>query len=254
MFRLPISGVDIGLRPPAGADELLLFETQAADPALAAMLMARVASCEEQIDWTGLAVTDMEAGLLKLRQLVIGNLLRTDVHCMADQCNARVDIAFRISDYLEHLKTRTPKYVERAEQEGWFRLRGTAVVFRIPTVADQIAVARLHRADSVLARLCIRPAETSGAIAKKAERALSAMSPCLSHSLRGVCPECHTDMEIYFDVYGFVLAEFRGRAAFVYQDVHLIAERYHWPESRILAMPCPRRRQYAEIILEGKAG
>src|SRR5713226_7222830 len=114
MFRLPVSGIDIRLRLPAGVDDLLLLETDAAEPALAAMLMARLASCEEEIEWTAVAVADMEAALLKLRQTPIGDLLRADVRCAADQCGARVDIAFRIGDYLKHSKPRTPKYIERS--------------------------------------------------------------------------------------------------------------------------------------------
>src|SRR5229473_3293662 len=100
MFSLPVSSVAIDVRLPAGTDELALLETHTADPALAAMLLARLGTCEEPIDWTALPVPDVEAALLRIRQIAIGDLVRTDVRCVSVDCRARVDVAFRISEYL----------------------------------------------------------------------------------------------------------------------------------------------------------
>jgi hypothetical protein len=245
MFRLPVSGVEVHLRLPSGADDLLLLETHASDPALAVMLVERLDQSGGRIGWTALPVPDLEAAMLLLRQKAIGDLVRADMRC---SCRARIDIGFRIGEYLSHSVPRMPRYVEPTADSGWFTLSGTEVVFRIPTVADQIAVAGSRRPDFELERQCIRPATVSRALIRKTQQALEAIAPSLSRSLQGACPECNAKLNVYFDVYGFVLRELSGRAQSLYEDVHLIAQRYHWPESRILALPRTRRRQYAEMI------
>jgi hypothetical protein len=58
---------------------------------------------------------------------------------------------------------------------------------------------------------------------------------------------------MYFDVQQFVLRELRDQATFLYEDVHLVASQYHWPESGILDLPSRRRVQYAEMIAEAKS-
>ena len=77
---------------------------------------------------------------------------------------------------------------------------------------------------------------------------MDAMAPSLSDALKGSCPECGAALEMYFDVQQFVLRELRDQATFLYEDVHLVASQYHWPESSILDLPSRRRAQYAEII------
>ena len=73
-------------------------------------------------------------------------------------------------------------------------------------------------------------------------------APSLSGEIDGVCPECGARLRFFFDVEQYVLLELRQQAAFVYQDTHLLAKHYHWPESRILAIPRNRRMQYAEML------
>jgi hypothetical protein len=250
MLRLPVSGIDFQLRPPAGEEDLLLLETQATEPEVALLLLARLGILQEGMEWTSLPVADVEAALLMLRQITIGDVLRSDVRCTAPECGARVDVAFRISECLAHSAPRVPRNVEVSSDPGWFHLRGTDVTFRIPALADQIAVLGFERPELELARRSIQPPETSGANVRKAQDALEAMAPCLSQPLQGVCVECGCEMDIHFDVYSFVLLELRRRAESVYRDVHLIAQRYHWQESRILTMPGSRRQQYTEMILE----
>ncbi|HZK82003.1 MAG TPA: hypothetical protein VFC46_13070, partial [Humisphaera sp.] len=76
---------------------------------------------------------------------------------------------------------------------------------------------------------------------------MEAMAPSLSHDLQGVCPECGAEVTVYFDARKYCLRELRDRAAFVYQDIDVLARRYHWAESDILAMPRKRRMNYAEF-------
>src|SRR5258708_22447871 len=242
MFRLPICNAQIELRLPTGAEDLILLESRASEPSLAATLMTRLATSDTPIDWLKAAVTDLEAAMLLLRQAYAGDLLRTDVVCTAPGCRSRVDVAFRISEYLAHARPRTVRNVGAADAEGWFRLRDAELTFRAPTVEDQIAIAGLAAPHMELAKRCIRPQAAAGRSLMRVQKAMECVAPCLSDWVQGKCPECHAALSMYFDVYRFVLKELRARSASIYRDVHLLAERYHWPESRILKMPCVRRQ------------
>ena len=86
-----------------------------------------------------------------------------------------------------------------------------------------------------------------------AEAAIEALAPCLSSDLEGVCPACGTTVKAYFDARGYCLGELRNSAAFIYQDIDLLARQYHWLEKDIIALPQsrgspPRRiRGYARV-------
>ena len=73
------------------------------------------------------------------------------------------------------------------------------------------------------------------------------MAPSLADEIAGVCRECGAELPLFFDPQQFCLRELRERAAFVYQDVDLLARRYHWSEREILAMSYARRATYVEL-------
>jgi hypothetical protein len=77
---------------------------------------------------------------------------------------------------------------------------------------------------------------------------MAAIAPVLSDVVRGLCPECGIAFDMHFDVQSFVLAELRGQAAFLYEDMHLLAGRYHWSEEAVLQIPSRRRAHYAALI------
>src|SRR6266436_7183664 len=143
MVQLPISGIEVILREPIGTDDILLLETPTYDTAFASEFIARLASPAhgQAVEWSTLCVTDLNALLLLLRQKLLGNLIRTDIVCPAEDCDAHIDVAFHIGEYLAHHRPHSARGVEVAEESGWFRLRDTDVSFRLPTAADQILIA-----------------------------------------------------------------------------------------------------------------
>jgi hypothetical protein len=98
-----------------------------------------------------------------------------------------------------------------------------------------------------LARRCLRPANVPSRLRRLAEEAMEMMAPSLSGDLQGTCPQCGAEVLVYFDAREFCLRELRDRAAFIYQDIDLLARRYHWSEREILTMPHVRRTNYAEL-------
>lgn len=248
MLRLPVADLSVELGLPTGADDVALLEAGEPTVAVAITLLAGVArGCDgEALDWRALAMTDIDALLLRLRQLVIGDKLTAEIVCRAPECGERADIVFSIADYLDHHRPRAPRRVA-AVDEAWFRLSGSDVEFRVPSVSDQLAIAGAERAEETLVRRCIRPPECGSAARRRAESAMEAMAPSLASELQGSCPECGAEVSAFFDPLQYVLRELRRQAAYVYEDVWAIAERTHWPETDILALPAARRARYAGL-------
>ena len=82
---------------------------------------------------------------------------------------------------------------------------------------------------------------------------MEAMAPCLFSELRGTCPECDGAVTCNFDPLRYALRELRDQAMFVHEDVYAIAERTHWSEAEILALPTVRRARYAELAQQERA-
>ena len=130
---------------------------------------------------------------------------------------------------------------------GWGRLtadaQGAQPRFRLPTLNDQIAVAGAADAPRALARRCIEPYPLSAKLAAHVETALAAYAPPLAGPLHGRCPDCDATIEARFEARRYCLQELGYRAQFVYDDVDILAGRYHWSERAILAMPYARRTE-----------
>jgi hypothetical protein len=236
-------------------------------------------------DWGDLPATDLDILILRLRQMVLGNRIRGDVACGTTHCEQRIDVSFGIDEYIAHYApVAVPGHdhewrVEPAGESGWFRLldnpiseagpekerpdegiatlltpplhgqpeREDNIFFRIPTAADQLAIAGLPDAAEALARRCVRPAALAVRKKLQVEAAMESMAPSLSNDLLGVCPECGAEVKVYFDVRRYCLRELKEQAAFVYEDTDVLARRYHWAEADILALPRNRRMTYAEL-------
>ncbi len=249
-FQLPVSRMAVAMRPPSGAEEILILEGAGGEAALTIALLSRLASAPDgsAIAWPELSATDLDAALLRLRQIVFGDAIRAGVNCPAAQCGKRIDIGFGIGDYLGHHAPRLSRAAEPAEEAGWMRLRRAAVSFRLPTAADQSAVESAEDPRRELIRRCIRPEDASAPALRRVETAMEAIAPSLAHNLDARCPECGTAVEVFFDPRHFCLTELREHAAFIYEDTHLLAQHYHWPEAEILSLPRQRRIRYVEMV------
>jgi hypothetical protein len=249
MFRLPVSGYDVRLRLPSGAEDLLLLESQTTETEIAMDLLERLAQWppDKAVACETLPVTDVEALLLELRRITCGETIRTDINCPAVGCGVRIDVDFEIREYLAHHCPRKPRDVEPDVEQGWFRLGGEQARFRLPTAADQIAASRSARPERELVRRCVDPADLRGRALARVETAMASLAPALSEEIQGTCPSCRATVWMQFDVQGFVLSELRNQASFLFEDVDRLATRYHWSEKSILGLPSRRRMQYAEM-------
>ena len=279
---LPVSGQRVVLCAASGTEDLLLLEGRESDLALALALVNRLVRAADTeapegkpADWSHLTASDLDVLMLRLRQGMLGARVQADVPCSGAGCGCRIDISFEIDAYIAHHFPRDAgaknlRAIPIAEQPGWFhpvfakvgkktsvahaashRHRAMAptekICFRLPTIADLLTLTHGPDPSRDLAQRCIRPSDISGRERRHVEAAMEAMAPSLSHDLQGVCPDCGVKVTVYFDARRYCLRELKDRSAFVYQDIDVLARRYHWAEADILAMPRNRRMNYAEF-------
>ncbi len=265
-FCLPVSRLEVLFRQPTGAEEIALLETDESDVALALGLVSALArrapgsessaGSEERIDWHSLSLTDLDAALLTVRRSVLGDRICSTVRCA---CSDAIDIDFGIADYIAgHAPhaSRASRTSQGAESDGagWFRLGGSSARFRLPSGADLLAIQSEDDRERELERRCIEPAEVPAPLRRRIEAAMEALAPSLSGMLEGECPGCGATVHIGFDPQRYVLDELKQRAAFLFDEVHLLASRYRWAERDILALPQSRRARYAELVVDSGVG
>lgn len=264
-FVLPVSGIAVSLRQPTGAEDLLLADQRCEDPALALALAEKLGRTEPQRDWSGLTITDIDTLIMRLRQAVVGDRVSASVTCGVADCGSRVELSFSIDAYLDHHRPGSSQPPRRrgwsvapcADAPDWFALcgrDGEQARFRLPLLADQIAVAGLPDAVAALAARCIRPVGLSVRLQARVEAEMAALAPPLAGPLHGRCPDCGTPIAARFEARLYCLQELRDRARFVYDDIDTLAERYHWSERAILTLPYTRRANYAERARQAARG
>ena len=205
-----------------------------------------------------LPLGDIDALMLRLRQRVVGDVIRAESRCPAPGCGELVDVSFSIADYLAHHAPELPDDVEAAEEPGWYRLRHGGVSFRPPTARDELSLADPAPAagdtEEALLERCA-PGVGPGTPDREAiEAALERLAPDLCGELSGSCVECGAPVTPTFDPTAFTLGELRDRAAPLFEEVARIARSFHWSEAAILALPAMRRERYADLVGPSPAG
>jgi hypothetical protein len=245
MVRLPLSGLDVMLRRPDGADDVALIEGNQGTLPTALRILGRLASRSDGIsaNWQALAVCDFEVLLLQLRAYVLGPMVSSRMSCT--HCGQAVEISFRIRDYIAAVRPATqPGLTERSEN-GALTFEGVGI--HAPCLEDLLAVHTTENPAKALQARCV-PAGTAPSLRRRIERALARIAPSVSGPVGGQCPECGTVLQALFDVSTYVVAELRRLATDVYAEVHLLAMTYGWDEAAILALPSMRRRLYADMV------
>jgi hypothetical protein len=249
MYRLPVTKTAVELLPFTGAEDMLLLEPSAGELEISISLANRLASrCDgESLNAADVPLTDLEALLLELRRTVLGDTVTARAVCPKPGCGARANITFSLSEYRAHHGPRTPRFPPMKKDSNWYGISGSDVEFRLVTAGDLLAVEHSPAPKAALSLRTIRPESVSGRDITRIERWMESLCPSLSQEVQGNCPECGGVVQLFFHVRTHVQRELGFEATFLYQDVHLLASRYHWTEEKILALPRARRLQYVEL-------
>jgi hypothetical protein len=252
---VPVGGLIFEVREPIGEDELFLLETSLPPVEAIVDLAGRVTIHPggASPDWGTLPAVDLGRVALAIRQSWVGDLVVSEGVCPKHGCGERFDVSFGIATYLSHHRPRRPRSVSTMGEDGWYRLVGTAVRFRVPTVEDLLAAAADEQPALALASRCVDPPGVPSAVARRVDRALAALAPSLDGFVGGGCPSCGAELILRFDPLAYPLAELRDAFAGIYRETHALASSYGWPEETILRLPRSRRVRYAAMILEERS-
>lgn len=248
---LPICGQRVRLHALAGRHESLLLDTRdLPDPETMLVVLPELAAVEGDMAWSELPIPDGDALILMVRRLAFGDQIRAHAACSKPGCGERLELSFEIGDYLRSHEPQKPRASTKLAPGRW-RLRD--VSFRVPTLGDEVASLKTKDPSCALLAASVEDnvdAKTTSAI----EAELDRVAPTLQRQLGASCPGCGHQNRLFFDPRSFVLQELRDQAAFLDDDIHLLATAYHWPFSEILALPRLRRIQFAERIRQDRAG
>jgi hypothetical protein len=251
---LPVSGVEIVIDEPCGHDELFLLET-ASEPVRALVAFSgRVVHLAggEGTDVATLPAVDLGALALLIRRAWLGDLISSGATCAADGCGEAIDVSFGIGAFLQHHRPRRARGVAPAG-DGWYCLAGTEARFRIPTVADVCTARASADPSTALAAACIDAAAIPRGLARRLDRALSAVAPRLEATVGGNCPACGAQVALAFDPVAYSIDELRYAFASLHAETSVLAQAFGWSEEAILALPRSRRRRYASLIASDRA-
>jgi len=244
---LPASGTLVRARDATGADELLVLQSVAPAAATIVALAERLlrGATGGPVDWPALPAVDVGAAALAIRASWLGDAIVGEVRCHDPECAAPLDVGFSIRAYLAHHAPRRLRGVTR-DADGWLRLPDADVRFRVPTVADLLAVAPGD--ERALRERCVDPPNVPAAVVRRVERALEALAPPLDGAVSGLCPECGSAVALSFEPAAYVLAELRQASHELDLHVHELAFAYHWTERAILELGRRRRTGYVALI------
>ncbi|MEL6773711.1 MAG: hypothetical protein AAFP23_03050 [Pseudomonadota bacterium] len=132
-------------------------------------------------------------------------------------------------------------------------LRGRPYRLRVPTGADQAAIAAIEDEEAALAALIDRllsgqdappAADLTAAEIARIEAALEDAAPEVATEVLATCHACGAENRVGVDPYMALGEAGDGILA----EVHVLARRYHWSEAEILSLPRRRRAAYLALI------
>jgi hypothetical protein len=237
-MRLPLSGATAQFRPLTGLDEAAVAELDRSS----LQALGDVASRFGVVSPGELAVSDFDRLCLALHVHLHGDDIQGHAQCVS--CGGLMTISFGAGDYLTRIESRLPSGV--SSDGGWFRFDGEDLSFRVPTLDDLREAANETDPDEALLRRCSRPAQLPPGARDRIQQALELIAPVAAGPIAGSCPRCSSEIDLLFDPCVFVLSEIGDSAAFLFEEVDLLASRYHWREDEVLALTSDRRRAYVD--------
>ena len=255
---------DASVRALTGADEQWLADCPPGRPTAAVLsgLLARIVTRlgerrPEPGDVRDLLVGDRDFLLLAARRLTLGDRVGAVLDC--PECAQPMDLDFSVDE----IPIRRPNPLRRRLElvvtgPGG---RGSEIGFRLPTGADQEALAGTdpHEAEQALLRRCVETidgepaapgalAQLNGELSDPLSRAMQSAAPAVELAMDLDCPACGARFGGDYELAPFLLRELHTGAGQLVREVHALAFHYRWGEGEILALPRARRRAYAELI------
>ena len=239
------------LRPFGRAQDLELEFADEDRPTLVTTLLARCDAASDAEFWWAQTVGTRTAALLRVLALTEGEHSELSVRlvCCEPQCGELLEVTLPIDTLLAAAPDD-----ECAAGPVPVSLAGTrTVALRRPTGLDLRAWHRTPyatRRDAVAAMLDTLVVE--GSVAPDDEAvvadAMATHDPLVAFAVSCACPACGAARDHAVDLEAAVLARLGARRRSLLREVHMLASRYGWTESEVLAVAPARRAQYLALI------
>jgi hypothetical protein len=258
------------MRALTGRDELELGELApgAITDLLGRMLVAVPGAALGLPDLARATIADRDRLVAGLYAQAFGDRIESRIECGG--CRQSFEVAFSLSALISDLDERAQDAARRYApagsgpgDDGFYEL-GEGVRFRLPTVADERALAALPRADAAddrvfsgaLLERCVRmdAGEARAIPIAAVEAAMEAVAPVLSLELPVRCALCDAAQGVDFDLIHFLLAALARERPLLVREIHALASAYRWSFAEIVGLPRELRRAQVEIIAFAREG
>jgi hypothetical protein len=240
MMNVYLEGPDRAIRPvllalPCGADELAFGPGSGA--AGVTGLLARLVhdGAGEPLDLATLSISQTDRLLAALYTALYGPRAECQLRCGA--CPEPYEFTLDLDEIIAAQDSERPG---PCDEEGCWTLPDGRRL-RAPALADMG-----DDPATLMTRLIVAgdPALSPAMVDDWLERA----APLLSLDLDAACPHCQHHAVVRFDLAVFLAARLAGERPFLLREVHLIAARYGWDRTEIMALSRDERRTYAGLI------
>jgi hypothetical protein len=224
----------VRLDPLTGHDEAFFAQGSAAPDVVA--LIARIAHGPDgaALDLPAFGASEVDRLVAALYTSLYGDQAECRLRCRS--CGDDYEFTLALSALIATQDAERPSPPE----DGWWRLDEGCEV-RAPMLAD---LADAPDPAALAARLSRGPACDPEAIAAFLDRA----APLLSVDLAAACPHCGQTESLRFDLAAYLAARLSSEKPFLIRETHLIAARYGWSHSEIMALTREDRRAYAGLV------
>ncbi|MGB8466945.1 MAG: hypothetical protein WCE49_18510 [Terrimicrobiaceae bacterium] len=194
-----------------------------------------------------LPVSDLETIAAVLHGACYGERVESLLKC--DRCGRGFDVSFDLGAVLRGLGGQRDTSISGPDENGVFTLRDGRQ-FRLPTGADELAVADLGLADATreLRSRCVIHGDFE-ADPDVLDAAMEACGPLVSQDLSASCPHCRANHTTRFQVRPFLLHALASERRFLNYEIHWLARSYGWSRTEILGMTRDDRRLHAKLVL-----
>ncbi len=232
--ELQFGRVHAWLRELCGYDELLVEtdDTRTALRLLDRLLVAGEGTWPPPGAAAALSAPERDRVLAEVWLRTFGPRIVGSPRCAA--CAALFDTDLRL-DHLSGVLWPAPPAAS-IELAGGYRLR-------VPTGADELAVAGLPRAEAVvrLIAVCsdgaVLPSDHGAPDVAAVTATLEREAPVLDLDLDARCPECGAANTVAFRMQSYLLRALAGERARLPEHLHILARAYGWSASEILRLP-----------------
>lgn len=192
-----------------------------------------------------LPIGTRDASILALRQAMFGDRIELSATC--PQCAARLDVATTATALLA---------IERATNSPScdVTIGGRRFDVRPINSVDLAAIGQIPDAEEArieLARRCLVPPEgeelpilLEAADVDAIGAVIARIDPAGDPYAMLRCAECACEWDAPIDIANVLAREIEGAAEALLDEIHLLAQAYHWSEGAILALGQDRRRAY----------